>query len=104
VAKTKYLATVIKVDGSLETVEHDGTPSLRQLQAYVGGNIQRVPLWTKHDGRGCTVYADEEGRMFNKPFNKRATLMWMEAMVNIPAQATPLVGDVVIVQTKPKEK
>jgi hypothetical protein len=102
VAMTKYLVTIVKVDGSLDVRELDKAPSLQQLQEYVGGYIQIVPLWTGYRGRRCTVYADEERRIHGKPLNVLATQWWQEALG--PRQAAPLCGDIAIVQTQPKEK
>jgi hypothetical protein len=100
--KTRYIATVLKVDGSIMTQELDKSPDLQKLQEFVGGYIERVPLWTTYMGRRCNVYADEEGKLYNKPLNVRATQMWQKAIA--PRQAYPLVGDIVIVTTQPKEK
>jgi hypothetical protein len=102
VAKTRYIATVIKVDGSVETKMLNRAPTLKQLQEFVGGYIQQIPLWHRYLDTRCTVYADEEGKLYHKPINVRATQMWKEAIY--PRQAYPLCGDIVIITTQPNRE
>ncbi len=59
-------ATVIKVDGTEELLDH--RPSLEEAQGIVGGYIELVKI-----GGNKTLVVDEEGKIKNKPTNKTIT-------------------------------
>jgi Domain of unknown function (DUF3846) len=82
------VATIIRVDGSQENLDVDGTLTLEQMQAMVGGYIECVYL------DRCTVLVvDEEGLLKAKPVNHAATQRLRAAR---GALASVLVGDVLV--------
>ena len=95
---------VIGLAANGEVREHTQAkaPTLDELQKLVGGYIQQVPHWVKHDGLKADVWCDEDGKVNDKPFNRRATTMWYAAL-GVGSLADFLVGDVVIVTSAPKE-
>jgi len=94
------MAIIISPAG--EFTEHHLTepPSVPRLQEWVGGYIERVPLFTSYTQEDrtfeCVTYCDEEGKLKGKHRNPEATALWMIAA--LPHSITPdfLVGDVVI--------
>lgn len=76
-------AIVIKTDGTAKFIDPENGYefSLKELQGYVGGSIERVPRTAPHE-----VWVNEEGRVHNLPLNPAAS--------NIVGQ--PLVGDVIL--------
>jgi hypothetical protein len=68
------MAELIKTDGSVALVEPQNGKrfTLEELQSYVGGYIEVVPVppW---DGSRLAV-CDEEGKLKDKPLNELATL------------------------------
>lgn len=90
--KKLYRMTVISDRG---VVTHHIQPkafSLEQLQKAVGGYIETIGFFTTFEGKRCKAYADEEGKVHAKAFNRIATYLWQEQFQN----ATTLVGDVAI--------
>jgi hypothetical protein len=87
----------IEIDGT-ETVRLiDGHPTLPLLKEAIGGGyIETVPGFDryKHGGvvhKKCAAFCDEEGKLNNQPYNRRATVRWQEALL---AQGLPgLIGD-----------
>ena len=49
-------------NGTIEFIESEDTPNLKELQTLVGGYIESVPAF-----ESWTVYANEEGRIHNLP-------------------------------------
>lgn len=64
------MAKLIKTDGSIENVTpRDGEMfELKELQGYVHGYIQLLPLNSK-----TYMVVDEEAKLKNSKFNKKAT-------------------------------
>jgi len=63
-------AIVIRADGTEAEVKPKGkTLSLEEMQAAVGGYIERVQI------RGGEVYVDEDGRMKGLPLNMKASML-----------------------------
>lgn len=62
---------VIPAQGDEETQERE-LHTLEDYQAAVGGWIEPINITEL----GITIYVHEEGRMFNLPFNPRATFLW----------------------------
>lgn len=63
------MATLIKIDGSTETVKPSSGKrfNLHELQTFVGGYFQMLAI-------GSTVFVmDEEGKLKGKELNKAAT-------------------------------
>ncbi len=87
--------TILKFDGSVVEEELTAQPSLKQLQAAIGGGyIEGVPLFASFKGEECVTFCDEEGKMNGLPINVAATNLWAE---QVPELDDVLVGDVVIV-------
>ena len=59
---------LIKTDGAESTKE---TMTLEEMQAWVGGYVQMVPL---PDGR--ELWCNEEGKIDGLPVNAKATAIW----------------------------
>jgi hypothetical protein len=57
----------LKVDGTFE--RHEGVPTLTDLQAAVGGLIERVEI-----GHGIDLWVNEEGKFEDSGENRVATL------------------------------
>ncbi len=100
---------IIKPEGRNDSdVLLNKVPSLEELQAAVGGPIQRVPQFNKYqarqaDGRylpkECMVYCHENGKMLGLEANNKATSLWNECLragFNVHDNADYLVGDIVI--------
>ena len=64
--------------------------SLRELQKYVGGYIERIDL-----NNGCAMYVDEEGLFKNLPCNRNATMALEKAGI---IHGNYIVGNAVVVQ------
>jgi len=65
------MATIIRTDG---TREHLTNLSLESLQKEVGGYIELVRVII--EGEECTMYINEEGKVYNLPFNHEATILY----------------------------
>lgn len=98
-----HILTTIHADGSKTVSDSPKSPALDALQKAVGGYIETVPLFTRYEGRPCAAYCNEDGKVNGLPANKAATALWA-AQPQTKGQPLGdfLVGDVVIVQTKPK--
>lgn len=94
------LWAVINTDGTI--TQHEGKPSLEQLQKAVGGYIQLLPHFTKFEGKACAAYVDEEGR-YKLPHhivtNNLATSEWHRQMDKLegPYIRYDLLGPVAVV-------
>lgn len=106
--KAKTLLIIKPTDKHMSTVERrtqvDSGASgyLATLQSITGGYIELVHAWTKHDGRPCNVYANEEGKRLELPVNEFATKLWFNAISHLYPSLTPanidrLRGNVIIV-------
>ena len=62
-----HVVSKIYVDGRIEHVSKTWT--LAQMQAFVGGFVERVPCTVPHRALLC----DEEGLLKDKPVNANAT-------------------------------
>jgi hypothetical protein len=82
--------------------EADEQPLLSELQAIVGGTIEAVPYWTMHGDMPCVTYCNEDGKMFNLPINRRATVLWWHILGGRVDDV--LVGDVVSVINLPDKE
>lgn len=69
-------------------------PTYTQLSKFVGGYIERVPLFDTWKTRKCDAWCNEEGKLRNLPLNERATMAWW---LTVGQVTYPLVGDTVIV-------
>lgn len=83
----KVMATLLKADGTQSSLTNT---ELETLQKAVGGYIETVPLSVHR-----LLIVDEEGKLKNKPVNKKATIMLAEAW-NTSHLVDIIVGDVVI--------
>ncbi len=73
-------------------------PDLKQLQAAVGGLIERVPHFEEYNGLKGVAWCNEEGRpeLNNLPLNEEATKAWLQNLGKGPFRYKPeLFGDVV---------
>lgn len=76
-------ATVIKVDGTEEVLDH--RPSLKEAQEIVGGYIELLPI----KGQRLTLVLNEEGKLQGLPLNKRASELF---------KPWTLVGNVIVLE------
>lgn len=81
-----HRATVIKVDGTEQELDH--RPTLQETQQIVGGYIELVKV-----GDGKTLVVDEEGKVKHKPTNKVIT----ERYGNL-IYGGYIVGDVIVLE------
>lgn len=94
-----YRLTVLKPDGTRVETFHDKSPGLEVLQKAVGGYIETIPLFTKFEGRRCTVYGNEEGKLKRQPVNVAATELWRDQpQTKGRPLGDVLVGDIIIVE------
>lgn len=78
----------LKTDGSRVALDHE--PSLAELQAMVGGWIERVRVAV--DGELADLIVNEEGHLHDLPLNKTASqVYWFGRMTT-----DPIVGDAVL--------
>jgi hypothetical protein len=74
----KGVLTIIPVgDAAVTRKELAAAPRLEALQAGIGGgNIETVPHFTRHLGKPCVAFCDEDGKGKRLPYNVRATELW----------------------------
>jgi len=65
------MATIIKVDGTMEEITIDKQNSLEQMQKIVGGYIEVVPV-----AGGKTLVVNEEGLLQQLPINYKASALY----------------------------
>ncbi len=85
-----YKATVVKVDGSIEELDH--RPTLEESQKIVGGYIELVKA-RENGKRVVTLVVDEEGKMKNKPTNRNITERYGSSIYG-----GYIVGDVIVLE------
>jgi hypothetical protein len=96
-----FHVTVIKTDGSLDTVQQSHCPELEQLKSAVEGHIESVPHWYAYHGRECVVFCNDDGK-WEKPINELATAMWYAH--NRQALDDHLCGNIIIVSADTAEE
>lgn len=79
-------ATVVKVDGSVQELDH--RPTLKEAQQIVGGWIELVKV-----GGNKTLVVDDEGKMKNKLTNKVITDKYGSSIYG-----GYVVGDVIVLE------
>lgn len=92
------VGTLYRTDGKVETVRpHDGKKfSLQELQGFVGGLIQIVPL---RPGNGhATLYVNEEGKIHGLPSNLKAT-----KLTDLWSWGDYIVGDAIVVRKEDRK-
>jgi hypothetical protein len=84
---------ILRADGDEVHAVHDKPLELDWVQQAVGGFIQLVPGFTHYMNHPCIAYCNEEGKLYDLPVNKEATMAWRRCSF------TPdiLVGDVLII-------
>lgn len=83
-------ATVIKVDGSVQELDH--RPTLKEAQEIVGGWIELVKA-KDHWGNSVTLVVDEEGKPKNRHENKSITMVYGQSIYG-----GYIVGNVIILE------
>jgi len=83
-------ATVVKVDGSTQELDH--RPTLKEAQEIVGGWIELVKA-KDHWGNKVTLVVDEEGKPKNKFESKSITMVYGQSIYG-----GYIVGDVIILE------
>ena len=79
----------------------DKKPSLKELQTLVGGYIEIL-----YDNGKIQMICNEEGKLFNLPYNNKATDLWYKLLKEDKVKYTfsifgdELVGDVVVLYDK----
>jgi len=68
--------TVIRTDGTIETIGLSKPPSLELMQEHVGGYIELIPHFKRYEGKPCVAFCDEDGRRKQLPPNAAATKLW----------------------------
>jgi hypothetical protein len=65
---------VISPDGAHTIVRYETRePPLTLLQHHCGGYVQQIPAVVTYDGQKCPCFADEEGKLKNRPVNENAS-------------------------------
>ena len=88
------MATLIRVDGSRETVTPAAPPafSLEELHQFVGGYIEVLRF-----DDGTMLVLNEEGKVYGLPYNRIATL-YAKVRVDL-FDGDYIAGDAVVVST-----
>lgn len=95
-----YAVLEIKVDGRIVKTIQPKKPDYKQQKKAVGGFIETIPYFKKvmYEGilyqRG-TAYADEEGMLKGKPYNRNAMALWRFSCPNGDPSRMTLCGDVI---------
>jgi len=76
-------ATILKVDGSEQELDH--RPTLKEAQEIVGGYIELLPI----RGQDITLVLDDTGRLKGKPMNIKASNLF---------KPWKLVGDIIVLE------
>ena len=95
---------IVRADGTTKTDTLRRVPSLRELQAMVGGPIEVVPHVdlvsvgeSSHDRKTRIVaLCNEEGKLLGLPINQLATDMWRRSQRGFQIDDV-LVGSVVFI-------
>lgn len=89
-AETPVESRWIKADGSQRIVvpENGKEFQLKEMQKFVGGLIEIVPL-----GHGMIMVLNEEGKLNELPFNELATRLFLNCL---PGRNDFIVGDVLV--------
>jgi len=84
-------AVFIDTNGNREMVypSQKNTFSINELQSYVGGLVQIVPL-----GKGRNLICHEEGKIIGLPKNNSATEIWND---HYPVEKYPINNDKLVV-------
>lgn len=83
-------ATVVKVDGSEQELDHK--PTLKEAQHIVGGWIELISVRDKR-GYHRTLVVDDEGKLKDKPVNRVITNRYGQAIYG-----GCIVGDVIVLE------
>lgn len=99
-AKPTHTLLILFPNGSRQA--YFTRPELGSLQAAVGGTIETIPGFKKYEGKRCTAYCHEEGKIRGQEFNLQATGAWIEALGGPEAKGidwsmVELAGQVVVV-------
>ncbi len=62
---------LIKADGTRQQLTPEKKPTLKEMQAWVGGYIE--PIHVRYEGKKVTMVVNEEGDLKKLPFNKEAS-------------------------------
>ena len=76
---------ILKAGGTQEPIELERQPTLKELQEWVGGYVEKVRVWPSF---GKEMYANEDGRMKRLPMNAEASVM----------SGQPIVGNAVVLE------
>lgn len=75
---------VIKTDGTIEKIEMEKQPNLKQVQEWVGGYVERINhypnRYTLEKLKNTEIafeecYVNEEGLLENLPYNSEASIL-----------------------------
>lgn len=84
---------ILKADGTKNFVPTSKKPTLKEMQAAVGGYIQ--PVSVDFDGRKRTMIVNEEGKIVGLPVNELATKIYQESY-RYGSTFGMVVGDVLV--------
>ena len=77
------LIEIVKVDGTIEKVTTEQQPTLKEVQDWVGGYVERVSAFPM-DGLKrdfVELYVNEEGRLDGLPVNEQASVLCGQEIV-----------------------
>ncbi len=95
-----YDVVLMLVDGTEERKQVKKSPGFEDIKKWVNGYIQAVPHFNKFEGRRCTAYVNEEGKLYPNKFalNEKATELWLQLLGKGPFIYKPeLFGHMVII-------
>lgn len=69
------MAKLIKISGETVDLYSTGKFALEELQSFVGGDIELIPVRFHSDGMFPMLIVNEEGRLNELPVNKTASEM-----------------------------
>lgn len=87
----------ITPEAEYTTREFDRPPSIQVLHEAVGGYIEAVPYFDTWKGKRCVAFCNEQGKLYNLPFNPTATMLWKSLLKQQRLDLNDsLVGNVII--------
>lgn len=94
----------IGIDGTRTDESRDEGPTLKQVQEFVGGYVERHVI--KYNDKNCPMYVNEEANLFEPPLpvNEEGTRIYHEHYRDVvglaltPERLPPIRGPVVLLE------